>query len=174
MNIQCKKVEAGLTDPPSKSKRLDRVMRQYVAGKMRVCDISKRAGITAGALTARVKRLGLPLRGRGRKPLEKPSALHKRIIAAAAAQSYEQVGVRFGISKQRVSKIVQRWNNSMRRGVPKAQDKRKLYVISFRVDDKMLKRLRTELQNHYFRNLRSPSDVARELLTILLTANRVL
>lgn len=174
MSDKCKEVQHGSPVTPSKSKRLDRVIRQYVAGEIRVHDISKRAGITPGAVTARVKRLGLPLRGRGRKPLEKPTALHKHIIAAAAEQSYEQVGLRFGITKQRVSKIVMRWENPTRGEVPKIQDKRKLHVISFRVDQRMLKRLQRELQNEYFRNFRSPSGVARELLTIFLAANRVL
>ena len=174
MNMKRKEIENGSLASPSKTYDLDRVMRQYVAGEIRVCDISKRAGITAGALTARVKRLGLPLRGRGRKPLEKPTALHKKIIAAAEAESYEEVGFRFGISKQRVSAIVRRWNGSARRKNREAQDKRKLHVISFRVDEKMLKRLQSELENEYFRSFRSPSDVARELLTIFLAANRVL
>jgi len=173
MNTKCKEIENGSPASRSKLKRLARLMRQYVAGEMRVHDISKQAGITAGALTGRAKRLGLPLRGRGRKPLEKPTALHKKIIAAATAQSYEQVGLRFGISKQRVSKIVQRWNGSAGRETRK-EDKRKLHVISFRVDEKILKRLQSELQNDYFQNFRSPSDVARELLTIFLAANRVL
>jgi hypothetical protein len=173
MNIERKQTNQGISGAPS-SKPFDRATREYIAGNAKVSEISKRAGISAGALSSRVKRLGLPLRGRGRNPLEKPTAVHKKIIAAAAKQTYEHVGLRFGISKQRVSKIVQRWNGLDCTRASRTKDKRKLYVISFRVDQKIMKRLQKELQNPHFRHFRSPNNLARELLAICLEGNRIL
>lgn len=162
---------------------LNSMLKDYVEGKKSVDAIAKHYGVTPGALTTRVKKLGLPLRGRGRWQREKPTPKQKQIIAFAAKESCQKAALKFGISKQRVSKIVSRWkdqslSSSAKRCEPKASisaaaSQQKLHVISFRVDSYFLDRLKRELQRSIFKALESPSEVARELLMIFLSRTRI-
>ena len=157
------------------SRKLDPAMEEYARGKKSVGEIAKRHGITPGALTARAKKLGLPLRGRGRWRLKSPTAKHKEIIAFAEKESGQAAALKFGITKQRVSKIVGRWKKKRPSSSDEAKiprDERKLHVISFRVDDFLFGQLQRELQRNLFKELDSPSEVARELLMLFLFRNR--
>jgi transposase-like protein len=69
---------------PVSGRELDSMLKDYVEGKKSVSEIAKQYGITPGALTSHAKKVGLPLRGRGRWQREKPTAQQKKIFAFAA------------------------------------------------------------------------------------------
>src|SRR6266498_2274459 len=84
-------------------------MEEYELRQETVYLIAKRHGITPSALTARAKRLGLPLRQRGRWAAAEPCPRDRIIIQLSDELTYEDVGTRFGVSKQRVHQILRRW-----------------------------------------------------------------
>ena len=176
--VKSQKTKNWKTKRRTSSRELELMMRDYVEGKKSVVEIANNYGITPGALTMRAKKLGLPLRGRGRWRLKSPTALQKEIIAVAEKESCQQTAKKFGISKQRVSQIVRRWTNKSpsretyggqaQQATPPGPRHTKVHVISFRVDDQVFARLSRELQRSLFNDLDSPSEVARELLMIFL------
>lgn len=141
-------------------------LRDFVNRKQTTNVIAKRHGISPSTLTARAKKAGLPLRKRGRWHLTEPSPQQKQILQMVESNTYAQVGVRFGVSKQRVSQLVRRWKNWMgrestgRRGFRK----RKPRIVSFRIEDAAFHRLNHLLKHPWFKNLRSTGGAAREIV----------
>lgn len=71
--------------------------------------IAKDSGISTATLTVWAKRAGIPLRKRGRRRQDRPTAKQLEIVKLASVYRYDQVGKRFKMHKQSVHRIVKRW-----------------------------------------------------------------
>lgn len=74
-------------------------------------DIAKRHGVSAATLTVWATNAGIPLRSRGVRKRDQPTARQREILELAAIYPYEKVGQRFGVTKARVGALVKRWKH---------------------------------------------------------------
>lgn len=87
-------------------------LKDYVGHPtMSATDIAVKHGVSPSTLTVWAKKARIRLRGRGRQSLRQPSARTRDILELAESLTLEDVGLRFGMKKQRVSKIVKRWKD---------------------------------------------------------------
>lgn len=87
-------------------------LKDYVNNpSMSATDIAEKHGVSPSTLTVWAKKARIKLRGRGRQSLRQPSARTREILELAESLTLEEVGLRFGMKKQRVSKIVKRWKD---------------------------------------------------------------
>lgn len=146
-------------------------MTDYLAKKKTLNQISQRYGLSPAAITVTAKKLGLPLRNRGRWRLKHPTTLHKKIITTAETKSGRYAAAKFGISKQRVSAIVHRWKGWRTAEKAKRQlPAKRSYVVSFRIARNSHDQLQRILVHPWFRHWSSPGDAARDILISFLTA----
>jgi transposase-like protein len=76
-----------------------------------VTAIAEKHGVSPSTLTVWAKKAKIRLRGRGRESQRQPSARTREILELADTLTQEEVGERFGMSKQRVSRILRRWKD---------------------------------------------------------------
>ncbi|HEY5912029.1 MAG TPA: hypothetical protein VJA21_15605 [Verrucomicrobiae bacterium] len=120
---------------------LKNALREYLLSDQTLKKIAIEHSYTPGALVYWVRKLGLPQRPRGRPVLLKPTEDHKRIIAEVRQYGAGEAARREGISKQRVSQIVQRWAPDLKRkrtrkNIVRSRAKRgptRAIVVSFRL-----------------------------------------
>jgi len=86
-------------------------LADYQQRELTTDEIAAKHGISSATLTVWAKKAGLPLRNRGRKKQEVPTARQMEIIKLASVYKYDQVGARFGMHKQSIHRIVKRWRN---------------------------------------------------------------
>lgn len=84
-------------------------LKDYVQTDRPTKEIAAKHGVSASTLTVWAKKQGIALRGRGRERQRQPNARTRQILELADTLVLEDVGARFGLSKQRVSKILRRW-----------------------------------------------------------------
>lgn len=101
----------------------DTVVRQALADYVNhpeymTKDIAKKYGVSPATLTVWAEKAGIPLRIRGVKKLDEPTAQQKEILELASIYPYEQVATNYGITRARVGAIVKRWKNWIRRDQP--------------------------------------------------------
>lgn len=84
-------------------------LKDYANTERPTKDIAEQYGVSASTLTVWAKKQGIQLRGRGRACQRQPDARTCEILEAAESLVLEDVGNMFGMSKQRVSKILRRW-----------------------------------------------------------------
>ena len=114
-------------------------MREYLSGTMKVSEIAARFGVSSATISTRARSLGLPERGRGRRPHSEPPPRHREVLQLAEDRTYEEIPDQFGISKQRVHQILKRWSGAKAEQWSDAAAKAdevnvyKSHVISFRV-----------------------------------------
>lgn len=120
---------------------LKKALTEYLLGDQPLKKIASEHLYTPAALVYWIRRLGLPQRPRGRPALLKPTDDHERIIAEVRQYGAAEAARREGISKQRVSQIVQRWapdlkRKRVRKNVTRLRGKRgpaRVIVVSFRL-----------------------------------------
>jgi len=103
--------------------------------------IARRHSIHQSLLSYWSKRLGLPMRRRGRRSLPHPTAEHRRILELVRMHGVTHAATRAGVSKQRVFHIICRWAPQLkgrRRALtvstpPKRKRPRRNVVVSFRI-----------------------------------------
>ena len=88
---------------------MSEALKDYADPTRKTKDIASKYGVSPSTLTVWARKAGIPLRGRGRDRSEEPDARTRAILEAAASLKQEEVATRFGITKQRISKIVKRW-----------------------------------------------------------------
>ena len=86
-------------------------LAQRKAGQITTAAIIARFGVTASVISTWAHQLGMQPLKRGRKTAVAPSQRHLQILMAVRSDTYERVGARYNISKQRVFSIVRRWKN---------------------------------------------------------------
>ena len=77
-------------------------------------EIAKRYAFEPSALHYWGKRIGLPMRQRGRHALLEPTPKHARILELVRSHGITEAARRVGISRQRVHAIVCRWEPALR------------------------------------------------------------
>jgi transposase len=87
-------------------------LKDYVGcPTMSATAIADKHGVSPSTLTVWAKKARIKLRGRGRNIQRQPSARTREILELAESLTLHAVGKRFGMKKQRVSKIVKRWKD---------------------------------------------------------------
>ena len=148
-------------------------------------EIARRFGVCMASITNAAKRAGLPLRKRGRWPQAAPPLGVQEILLEAWTNTYDVAATHFGLTKQRVAKIVDRWRDwatsqfgprqlhapkptpSTHQAQPAPKREPSPHVVSFRVPTPVFEQL-TEWSAKIPSGL-SPSQVARSLLLQHLT-----
>jgi len=82
---------------------------EYLYSDNAVSCIARRHKISMATVTNRVRRAGFDLRGRGRNRRKEPLPEHKSMLRLVGKLTYNQIGERFGCSKQNVQQICKRW-----------------------------------------------------------------
>lgn len=95
---------------------------EYAAGKLSTAEIAKKYNVAPSTLTFWSHKLGQTLRGRGRPKMSVPTVRQRKILEMVRTKSYADVGKQFGVTKQMVSQIVNRWNGKRSSGYYKAGD----------------------------------------------------
>src|SRR4051812_41622740 len=89
-----------------------RALAEYVNEPTKpVREIADKYGVSKGTLTVWAKNAGFKLRGRGRDKQTEPNMRTRKILERAAVATQEQAGKKFGVTKQRVSKLMRRWKH---------------------------------------------------------------
>jgi hypothetical protein len=84
-------------------------MADYQKPDLTTEEIALKHGISSATLTVWAKKVGVPLRRRGRRKYEMPTPRQREILRLASVYRYDEVGKRFGVSKQCIHQTVQRW-----------------------------------------------------------------
>ena len=71
--------------------------------------IAKKHGVNVMTINNWARKAGLPSRSRGRRKRVRPTPRQKQIVELARISTYETVGRKFGMSRQAVFQIVERW-----------------------------------------------------------------
>ena len=129
-------------------------------------------------ILAKINEHGRRQERRGRKKATSPSLRHLEILKATKTSTYEQVGASYGISKQRVGYIAQRWweylpvrslptrevvKNNCGEQTPRKSENRN-HVISFRLTGAEVKLLRSR-----YSWMKSVDRAARGIVTSVLS-----
>lgn len=87
-------------------------LKDYGDASFSARDIADKYGVSMSTLTVWARKAGVKLRGRGRTKQTQPDSNTRRILEAAEVMPQEVVGRQFGgVTKQRISKILKRWQN---------------------------------------------------------------
>lgn len=89
-------------------------LKEYANTTIPTKDIAARYGVSASTLTVWATKAKIPLRGRGRDKMKQPDSRTREILETAETLTLEETGERFGMTKQRVAKIVKRWEGWQR------------------------------------------------------------
>ena len=89
------------------------VLEDYQNPTMTSQQIADKHGISTATITVWVKKAGMKLRKQGRKKAERPTPQQMEVLKQASVLKYDQVGLRFGCSKQAIHRVVSRWRNWM-------------------------------------------------------------
>ena len=155
----------------AKGQTLSPELWEYVHSSKSTAEIAARFGISLSTLTVRAKRAGLTLRKRGRWPLSEPSSVQKEILAFAAIHGGNEAALRFGISKQRVSKLQRRWSASTVLGQVNAKNGRftaNPCKIRFYLEPAVFDQLEKVLKHPWFPGVSSRNEAARLIVTMFL------
>jgi transposase-like protein len=87
-------------------------LKDYVGcPTMSASSIATKHGVSPSTLTVWAKKARIKLRGRGRESQRQPTCRTRDILELAESLTLDDVGKRFGMTKQRVSRIVKRWKD---------------------------------------------------------------
>jgi len=157
------------------------VIQQYKSGQFKRSELARRHGVCSATVSNWIRMSGCTRGSRGRPPFEEPTTRQKEMLHQVWTDTYGVVAARFGVTKQYMGKLLQRWQGWTKRefgprcikagSAPKNSEKLKTRprtlqpnVISFRIADSVLaKILVVRGYKDQFRS-RSLHYVARELL----------
>jgi len=143
-------------------------------------DIARQHGFTSSVLSYWARKLGLPLRCRGRRHLAQPTLRQRRILMLVQRYGIAAAARRIGRSRQFVHQIVGRWAPELRRvrtAPPVAYRRRRAgqqprdFVVCFRVSEQELTSLAKARIPDTSRGL-SANEKARKLVLRYLSLNR--
>jgi hypothetical protein len=141
-------------------------------------DIACKHGFTAAVLSHWARKLGLPLRGRGRRPLIRATRQHRRILNLVRKHGMAATARRIGCSRQHVHQIVARRAPELHAVLPRSNSTRRIrrtpreFVVSFRLTMGELKAL-ANVEGLKVRRGVSTNAKAREvILQFLATRTR--
>lgn len=152
----------------------------YLTTPALACDIARQHGFSASVLSFWARKLGLPLRRRGRRRLAAPSLQHRRILTLVQHYGMAATARRIGRTRQYVQQIVARWAPGLRpvRAVPPVSYRRcreghqpRDYIVCFRVSEQEIKDLANAEILDMPRGL-SAHEIAREVVLRFLDVKR--
>jgi len=161
------------------------VIQDYKSGKLTQIKLAQRHGVSNATISVWLRKSGIAGNSRGRPQFEKPSSRQQEMLRQVQKDTFAVVAERFGVTKQYVSKLLQRWQDwaghkfgprSIMAG--KSPEKAEIinteshtiqpHVISFRVSDQVLSGILDLRRAGQQRRGCSPHFVARSLLTRLV------
>jgi transposase len=89
-------------------------LKEYANTALPTKEIAAKYDVSASTLTVWAKKAKIALRGRGRDKMRQPDARTREILQTAETLTLDETGKRFGMSKQRVQKIIKRWKDWQR------------------------------------------------------------
>jgi predicted DNA-binding protein YlxM (UPF0122 family) len=92
-------------------KTVSAALQEYLRGELYTKEIAKKHGVSPSTITAWATTAGVKLRSRGRHKQDEPTPRQKKIIELAQVLRYDEVGRRFGITKQAVHRVLTRWKH---------------------------------------------------------------
>lgn len=98
-------------DPVVEASKVDAALEDYKNRDMTVVEIARKYSVCPATLTVWAKKADIPLRLRGRRKHEQPTARQMEIIKMASRLQLDEVGAHFGMHRQSVHRIVKRWRN---------------------------------------------------------------
>jgi transposase len=134
-----------------------KVLKLYVAGDLTLGQISESHQVPISTITSWAKHGGIPLRGRGRRPLLLPSAEDQQQLRSLETKTYAELASELGVTRARVGSKVKRWRwwiteNGLRIGWDRRKprtpskvrkrDEPKAFVLSFRLDQSQMSELK--------------------------------
>jgi len=99
----------GKNDMAHTDKKVADALQDYLRGDMYTREIAANYGVSPSTITAWATAAGVKLRSRGRHKQDEPTVRQKKIIELAQVLKYDEVGRRFGITKQAVHRVLKRW-----------------------------------------------------------------
>jgi len=90
-------------------KTVSAALQDYLRGVMYTKEIAKKYGVSPSTITAWATTAGVKLRSRGRHKHDEPTVRQKKMIEMAQVLKYDEIGRRFGVSKQAVHRVLKRW-----------------------------------------------------------------
>jgi hypothetical protein len=90
---------------------VEQILQDYRDHTMRVVDVSEKHRVGVNVVITLARRAAIPVRRRGRRSADCPSAFQQKILDAARNETLESVGRRFGRTRQRVAQICKRWSS---------------------------------------------------------------
>jgi len=104
-------------------------MAECRSNKFKNVELAARHSVSPATITYWMKKAGIPPRRRGRRQLEEPNDLHRKIIELSQNMTGAEIARRFDVSRQRVNNVLRRWSqfrpNRINRGqsLPSQDDK---------------------------------------------------
>lgn len=87
----------------------EQMLTAYAAGEKTLEEIGKEFGVSPSTVSLLAQSRGLPHRKRGRRTMTKPTPEQEVILKLAQTESYESVGQKFGLAKERIGNLMVRW-----------------------------------------------------------------
>lgn len=89
-----------------------RVIADYRLGVLTTAEVAAKHGVSAPTVTLWAREARLPVRARGRKRYQTPTARQIKIIESVRnGDSYAKAGSPFGLCRQSVARMVHRWKH---------------------------------------------------------------
>ena len=150
-------------------------LTQRSAGLVTTAELVAKHHVSPSAISNLANKYGFPKLTRGRKKAAAPSPQQLEILSAIRSETLEKVGLRYGVTKQRVWYISKRWahyqlldessvvevnaERSMPEEVLATKKDVRPFVISFRLTTAQMNRLRGCTAGNF-----SANKTARQLL----------
>ena len=113
-----------LLTPGRKYEAAVKAFQPYAEGKLTLDEIAAKYDVNPMTINSWVRKASLPPRSRGRLKMVEPGSRQKQIINLARISTYRTAGRQFGISRQAVFQIVDKW------GLPKSKMQKRLGGLS--------------------------------------------
>jgi transposase len=152
-------------------------IRDYRTGTFTYHQLAKKHGVSPATICLWIRRAGLQPPPRGRPPFEKPTATHQKIIQIASTLTGEEIAQKLGVSRQRVNKVLHRWQQFRPPPLSRRSDQSrpkaprvgtKDQVICFRITTPVVERVQAILHALGLRRRQSNNEACRAVLLMAL------
>lgn len=161
--------------------KFELVIHEYKSGQFKQSELARRHGVCGATVSNWIRKSSCSRGSRGRPAFEEPTSRQQEMLRQAWTDTYDVVAARFGVSRQYMHQLAQRWQLWAERELGprciEAEPTRKRIetiktvprtlspnVISFRVSDSVLAKILLVRGNKDRFRSRSLHFVARELL----------
>jgi transposase-like protein len=159
------------------------VIEEYKSDQYTNPELADRHGVSLSTILNWVRQSGVPRKRPGLRPQEKPSPTNRQIIELSSQFNGNEIARRFGVSRQRVHQVLDRWKHLRperpRLVCPSIEKVRKEHrevrseIVSFRLTSDQARSVRTALMTWGFGNRLSNSAACRAVLLAAIGCGRI-